>query len=101
MNDDIASPNRGMIRRQRLPSNVICPTEKQIRHNIVVIPKAFLDDVEGKLERTFVVVLLGEAIPDRHLDLDRRISLPLRGRVKPGTTLTLSISHDALHLEMA
>lgn len=86
-------------RRQGLALNKIRPTERQIAENIAVIPKAFLDENIGKLDpRAFAVVFLGEALTNRRLDSERRVSLPLRGRVQDGAVLTLSVQAGALHV---
>lgn len=86
-------------RRQGLPADKIRPTERQIAENVAVIPKAFLDENSSKFnQRSFVVVFLGEILPGRRLDSERRVSLPLRGRVEVGVTLALSVQAGTLHI---
>lgn len=88
-------------RRGGLQPSQVRPTERQVAQNIIVVPKAFIDANMEKLKaQSFAVVFLGEEIAARKLDSEWRISLPLKGRVAPGTILALRVNEDVLHVEL-
>jgi hypothetical protein len=88
-------------RRGGLPPNQVRPTERQIAENIIVVPKVFVDEKMQQLKiDPFAVMFLGEQITARKLDSECRISLPLRGRIAPGTVLALDVNNGVLQVEL-
>ncbi len=85
-------------RRTGLRPDQLVPTERQIAENIIVIPKAFLD--QAKLNHHgFKAIVLGDAIENRKVDSENRVSLPIRNRVTVGERLRLRVQDGVLHLE--
>jgi hypothetical protein len=100
MND--GSPFQRRLRRHGLGADKIRPTERQIQSNIIVIPKRFVDSHSNALSWSgFDVVAFGERLRNKKLDSERRVSLPLNGKMRYGQTLRLRVEGGALVVEVA
>jgi hypothetical protein len=82
------------LARSRLTQNRVRPTERQIKSNLIVVPKVFCDEHPEIDWKNFAVSAFGGRISWRSLDGDRRLGLPLREKLPPGHVLTLSIADD-------
>lgn len=75
------------------------PTASQIRSNIIVVPKAFINRHRQKLRwfHAFTVDVLGNLVDHRKRDLENRIGgLRLRDNIRFGDTLQLGIVDGTL-----
>jgi hypothetical protein len=79
----------------------IQPTAAQIRENIVVVPRYYINENRKILRwfHTFDVIVNGNVRPGRHLDLENRISgVALRGVINEGDVLKMTIRDGSLLL---
>lgn len=75
------------------------PTSNQISHGVIVVPKVFIEASRGIIWHSFRAFFLGDDVGIKRLDQDNRLRLPLRGVLKAGDVLHLSVRDGALHIE--
>lgn len=90
-----------IVRKQRADHNWIRPTAAQIDKNIVGIPRPYIEETRNLIRWSsgFDVIVKGKRVANRHLDRENRVGgLPLRGHVRTGELLRLSIESGVLVL---
>jgi hypothetical protein len=81
--------------------NKVRPTDHQIANNLFIIPRLFRDKFCLDLDwEDFEMDAFGIRSSHRSLDVYRRIGAPLRGILKPGGILVLSVIDGVLHVEL-
>lgn len=80
--------------RSMVADDTVRPTDKQIESNLIVVPRPFRDayclDVDWE---DFTIDAFGVVRHHCSLDIDRRIGVPLRGRIQSGDTIRLSVQN--------
>jgi len=87
--------------RNKPGRNRVQPTAAQIRENVIVVPRYYINENRNILRwfHTFDVIVNGQRRSDRHLDIENRIGgLPLRGVVQEGDVLHMTIRDGVLIL---
>ena len=89
------------MKRAKLPRNHIQPTVAQIKVNIIVVPRSYINENRHLLRwfHTFSVVVNGVKREGRHLDLENRIGgIALSRNIEPGSVLRMTIADNTLFL---
>lgn len=92
-----------MREKQRLQTaikvDLVRPTESQIQHGVLVIPKPFIDQHRTVSWHSFRARLNGESLGVKKIDQDNRMRLPLKTILRYGDALQLSVHNEELLLE--
>ena len=89
------------MKRSELQRNHIKPTNAQIKSNLIVVPRYFINENNTALRwsQTFDVEVNGRRFASRHLDSENRIGgIALNGNVESGSILQMTIDDNLLKL---
>lgn len=89
------------MKRPNLQRNHIRPTNAQIKSNIIVVPRYFIDENNTALRWThsFDVEVNGRRFAGRHLDSENRIGgIALNGNVESGSIFQMTLGDNLLKL---
>ncbi len=95
------------VKQRRVPTaialNKVRPTDNQIAHNVIVVPKPFIDSTPSQItwQHSFEVEFMGKSLGKRNIDKDNRLRLPLKDALSTGDVVTLTVRGGTLCIDRA